>query len=181
MLSQMYPHESTNALARYFTGLAEFAFETRLGICDPPLIEYVADLLIRFVSNDAIFGVPTPAGSRLTEVAEMLVQADEFTGAAKRTIHRHIGDFTLFWTGVYPEALRHRQAVSPRDRFIDYREQGKRAYHIAATLRQADTDSEAEVLERLSVEFESCAVGLGEIRKEWERRDGADNGGILIP
>jgi hypothetical protein len=27
------------------------------------------------------------------------------------------------------------------------------------------------VLERLSHEFELCAFGLGELRREWERRD----------
>ena len=36
-------------LRDYFAGIAEFAFETRLGIADPPLVDYIAGLLTRFI------------------------------------------------------------------------------------------------------------------------------------
>ena len=35
----------------------------------------------------------------------MMVEAEARIGDARREVHRHIGDFTLFWTGIYPEAL----------------------------------------------------------------------------
>ena len=36
-----------------------------------------------------------------------MVAAAEAAGdaARRRECHRHVGDFTLFWTGVYPEAI----------------------------------------------------------------------------
>ena len=55
------------------------------------------------------------------------------TGRTRREYHRHIGDFTLFWTGVYPEMLRRLQSLLSKDRFVDYCEQGKRSYYIAST------------------------------------------------
>ena len=51
----------------------------------------------------------------------------------RREYHRHIGDFTLFWTGVYPEVLKTLRSVMHKDHFIDYCEQGKRSYYIAST------------------------------------------------
>jgi hypothetical protein len=163
---------STSVLYRFFSGLAEYTFEARLGVADPPLVDYIAALLTRFVHCDTIYSVRSPAGRRLEEVAAMMLEAEERVGNPRREVHRHIGDFTLFWTGVYPEALRRLKSASRFDYFIDYCEQGKRAYHIAATIPAEDRPEENEVLERLSHDFELCAYGLGEVRREWERRDG---------
>ena len=162
---------SHSTLYRFFSGLAEYTFESRLGVADPPLVDYIAALLTRFVHCDAIYKVRNPSGRRLEEVAEMLLEAEARIGNPRREVHRHIGDFTLFWTGVYPEALRRLKTSSRLDFFIDYCEQGKRAYHIAATIPAKDSATENEVLERLSHDFELCAFGLGEVRREWERRD----------
>ena len=91
-------------------------------------------------------------------------------GRTCREVHRHIGDFTLFWTGVYPEALKRLRSVMSKDHFIDYCEQGKRSYYIASTFGDAPFHDEAVVLRRLSDEFELCAYGLSQVRREWERQ-----------
>ena len=168
------------SLYRFFSGLAEFTFETRLGIADPALVDYIAALLARFIHCDAIYKVRNPAGRPLQEVGEMLVEAEARMGDARREIHRHIGDFTLFWTGLYPEALRRLQKQPRLDYFVDYCAQGKRAYHIASTIPTEQDARENGVLERLSHDFELCAYGLGELRREWHRRD-ADSGESPAP
>jgi hypothetical protein len=150
--------------------VAEYAFETRLGIADPPLVDYLTDLLTRFIRFDTLYPVRDLAGRRLADVDTMLAEAEARIGDARREVHRHIGDFTLFWTGVYPEALRKADS-GVRDRFVDYCTQGKRAYYIASTIPSETAEGEREVLERLSQEFELCAYGLSEARKEWERRE----------
>lgn len=169
-------------LYRFFSGLAEYTFETRLGVADPPLVDYIAALLTRFVHFDAIFKVRNLAGRRLEEIAEMVVEAEARVGDPRREVHRHIGDFTLFWTGVYPEALRRLQQQPRLDYFVDYCEQGKRAYRIASSIGSDENASENEVLERLSHDFELCAYGLTEVRREWERTDteGEGPGRLLI-
>ncbi len=163
----------TSALWRYFAGLAEYVFHAELGVVDPPLVDYVSGLLMRFVRCDTMHRVRNPTGQPLTEVAEMLAEANARIGNARRDVHRHIGDFTLFWAGVYPEMLRAKQAPESKDHFIDYCSQGKRAYLIASSI---ETDDEraapADILERLSCDFDLCAYGLREVRREWERRDG---------
>ncbi len=163
----------------FFAGIAEYAFQTRVGIADPLLIDYISDLLIRFIRSDALYNVRDLGGHRLNEVGLMLAEADARVGDARREVHRHIGDFTLFWTGVYPEALGHAGASDQGDRFVDFCTHGKRAYHIASTIPVEDTRVHNDLLERLSEEFELCALGLSEARKEWERRD-ADGGWQLV-
>jgi hypothetical protein len=165
---------SQPTLYQFFSGLAEYVFQTRLGVADPPLVDYLSALLARFIHTDAIYNVRSLSGRRLEEVAAMLLEGEARVGDARREVHRHIGDFTLFWTGVYPEFVRRLEREQRVDHLLDYREQGKRAYYIASTIRTDKNRDESEVLERLSQEFELCAYGLSELRREWERRDPAE-------
>jgi hypothetical protein len=160
-------------LRDFFAGIAEYTFQTRVGIADPPLIDYISDLLTRFIRADALYNVRDLGGHRLGEVGLMLAEAEARIGEARRDVHRHIGDFALFWTGVYPEALGHAARGKPakHDRFVDYCTHGKRAYYIASKIPAEANDVHNELLGRLSEEFELCAYGLTEARKEWERRD----------
>ncbi len=170
----MWSPPPEHPLRRLFAGLTEQTFQSTLGVADPALTDYLSELLSRFVHIDAIFRFRDAAGRRLEEVAEMMIEAEAMPpeGRTRREVHRHIGDFTLFWTGVYPEALRRLRSVMMKDHFIDYCEQGKRSYYIASTFEQAPYRDEAPVLRRLSDEFELCAYGLSQVRREWQRRRG---------
>src|SRR5262245_57174232 len=110
-------------LRDFFAGIAEHTFESRLGIADPPLVDYITNLLTRFIRNEAIFRLRDVSGNRLDQVGAMLVDAEQRTSDTRREVHRHIGDFALFWTGVYPEALRPTRGIHG-DRFVDYCTQG---------------------------------------------------------
>lgn len=159
-------------LARFFSGLCEYVFQTRLGVADPPMIDYLSGLMLRFARLDAMYRVRNLEGRPVTEVAGLLAEAEQRVGLARRDVHRHIGDVTLFWTGVFPESLPRLRSAASRDFFLDYCEQGKRAYYIASTIQtDREEDTPREVLQRLSQQFEMCVYGLGEVRREWERRD----------
>jgi hypothetical protein len=168
----MWSPKPDHPLRRLFAGLTEHTFMAALGLADPPLTDYLSELLSRFIHVDAVFRLRDARGRRLEEVAEMMIEAEAMPpeGRTRREVHRHIGDFTLFWTGVYPEALKRLQSVMTKDHFIDYCEQGKRAYYIASTFADDPYRDEAPVLRRLSEEFELCAYGLSQVRREWERR-----------
>jgi hypothetical protein len=174
----MTADERRDAIRRFFAGLTEYTFHSHLGVADPPLVDYVSDLLVRFVRTDRIYAMRRPTGRRLSGVADMMREADARIGEARREAHRHIGDFTLFWAGVYPEALQALQAEGRKDRLLSYYEQGRRAYLVASTIPSGDEHVRPEVLQRLSDEFDLCAYGLGEVRREWERQDD-DTAGIL--
>jgi hypothetical protein len=145
-----------------------------LGVADVQLVDYLSDLLLRFVRTDAMHRVRRASGKPATEVVQMLSEADKRIGLARREVHRHIGDFTLFWSGMYPESLRKLQSTASADGFLDYCSQGKRAYRIAAQIEGGDGPPPCELLLRLSEQFELCAYGLREVRREWENGDGAD-------
>ena len=167
-----------DTLRKFFAGISEQTFQCQLGVADPPLIDYITDLLVRFVRSDAVYRIRSLTGQPLAQVATMMMEAEKRVGDAKRDVHRHIGDFTLFWAGVYPETLRKSESASDADNLVDYCQQGKRSYWIASTIMTDEPDN-GQVLSRLSREFELCAYGLREVRREWERRD--DDGDTPAP
>jgi hypothetical protein len=165
------PVPARHPLRQLFAALTEHAFIESLGLADPKLIDYLTELLIRFVHVDAIWRLRSIQGKRLEEVAEMLVEAESERRSvgSTREIHRHIGDFTLFWAGAYPEVLRELCAPLRKDHLVDYQQQGKRSYWIASQYDDEPYREEAPVLRRLSERFELCAFGLGQVRREWEK------------
>src|SRR5262249_27213097 len=63
-------------LRRFFAGLTEYAFHTRLGVTDPPLVDYLSELLVRFVRSDELYPVRTTRGQRIVQVVDMLAEAE---------------------------------------------------------------------------------------------------------
>src|SRR3984957_20441275 len=115
----MWFSDPNHPLRRLFAGLTEQTFQSTLGVADPRLTDYLSELLSRFVHIDAIYRLAGTDGRRLEEVADMMIEAEELPpeGRTRREVHRHIGDFTLFWTGVYREALNRLQSALAKDRF----------------------------------------------------------------
>jgi hypothetical protein len=65
-----------------------------------------------------------------------------------------------------------------KDAFIDYQEQGKRAYWIASIIpvEEVERDTgEPDVLKRLSEQFALWVYGLGEVRRQWEHSGDSDS------
>ncbi|MCC7339317.1 MAG: hypothetical protein IT422_29855 [Pirellulaceae bacterium] len=167
----MTSDEAGSTLDRFFVGLTEFVFHSQLGVVDTEVVDYVSHLLVRFTRLDGLQKIRRIDGRPVTEVVALVSEAEQRIGTARREVHRHIGDFTLFWSGVYPEALREMQSSDKCDQFLNYCAQGKRAYKIASSIESDEPTATAELLQRMSDQFEMCAYGLREIRREWERRD----------
>ncbi len=164
----MWMSQPERELQKLFAGLTEHAFLTGLGVADPPLIDYLALLLARFLHSDDLFRLRNAAGRPLHEVVEMIMEAQKLPaeGRTAREVYRHIGDFTLFWTGVFPESLERRRVG--KDAFVDYMAQGKRSYYLASQFDEESHSPDAPVLRRLSEQFELCAYGLTQVRNEWQ-------------
>lgn len=157
-----------------FTGLVEHAFFADLGICDPKLTDYVSELLVTFVHVDNIVLARDAQGRPVTEVAEIFTKWESTNDLPAtirdRTLHRRIGDYTLFWTGVYPERMKRSAGRSWRDRAAEYVSFGKRSYAIASELTPPDTLPPPDLLRRLSEDFEFCVHGLGLVRHGLENQ-----------
>src|SRR5262245_35760483 len=158
-------------LRRMFGGLVEQVFQAEVGICNPRLTDYLSDLLADFVHVDQIYRLESIDGQAICDVSRM--EAEARLGAEadaerrRQIINLYIGDFTLFWTGVYPEHLRLRRRGP--DRLREYLLQGKRSYTIAGSLTDPDEEPPGALYRQLSEEFENCVHGLHLVRSTWEQ------------
>jgi len=173
-------NSSFDIIQRYFAGLAENTFQSQLGVVDPPLVDYVSDMLVRFIRSDTVHRIRGMTGHPLLTITEMREEATQRLGDAKRAMHRHIGDFTLFWAGIFPEALQ-KGSNQVGFEFESYCSQGKLSYLMASEI-ECDEDEfpDNDLLARLSERFELCVYGLQEVRREWERGDESGGGSLLL-
>ena len=163
-------------LVRLFASLTEENFAGHLGWPDGEVIGYLTDVLTDFVHVDQLFKIRNTQGRRVEEVAEMLVEGDLLHRAEsidrEREVHRHIGDYTLFMTGVFPEFLRRlktsRVVLSP-DALLDYVQVGKRSYRIVSEFTYGPYGGSAPLFRKLSENFELCVYGLGYVRADLDR------------
>jgi len=176
----MRPVPKDHPLRRWFAALVETSFQEEIGVCEPAVLDYLTGLLTDFIHVEHINLLCEGTGHQAEDVAAMLCKAELEPEARpvvrRREYYRHIGDFTLFWTGVYPENLRRLHRRHARDDLLDYFDQGKRSYAIASRLSSEQTQPPADVLRMLSDQFEYCVYGLGLVRKQWEK---SDPGGFL--
>jgi hypothetical protein len=168
----MNPLPQDHPLRRLFSGTVQQVLYADIGMCDPQIADYLTDLLSSFIHIDDLYPLRDASGRRLEDVAEMVTEArlDERAAPAarQRMLHKHIGDFALFWTGLFPEGLRRMRRFGAADRLTVYLQQGKRSYSIASELTHDDDQPPAGVLRRLSDRFEYCVYGLHLCRREWD-------------
>ena len=176
----MKPRSPNNRLRHFLAGVSEHVFQTRLGVVDPQLTDYITDMLIRFMRSDHLHRILRRRDSELDDMARLLLEAEQRQQQDRREMHRQIGDMALFWTGIFPESLEENTRQQPEsNRFGDYCWQGKRAYLIASRLQSSDTQTApGAVLERLADQFEMCALGLKTIRQQW--KEPGEASGILF-
>jgi hypothetical protein len=145
-----------------------------VGLCDPHLTDYVTDLLLDFTHIDRFRVIRDAQGKRLEQIAAMLALGSDDAPASRldrdRVAYRRIGDYSLFWAGVYPEHLK-RFACHASDVLLTYVSQGKRSYAIVSDLAGEDDALPASLFRHLAEDFEFCLYGLGLVRREWERAE----------
>jgi len=159
-------------LRQLFATLTEQSFIETLGWPDFNITHYLSNLLVEFVHVDNLHRIKDQEGKTVETVVELLYEAElgltESSEEREREVHRHIGDFTLFMAGLFPEYLSYIKAhglIHHPDFLVDYMKAGKRSYGIVATCSPYKTP----LFTNLSIEFELCVTGLGFVREDLNR------------
>jgi hypothetical protein len=134
---------------------------------------YVGNLLIDFVHVDNLYRIRNCRGRRLEEVGEMLLESNPVLAAPsfepEREVRKHIGDYTLFLTGMFPEyVVTLRRRGLRLDSLIDYVKAGKESYRIVGAFDQFEYRHVARLFRRLAAQFEYCVCGLNRVKSDLE-------------
>lgn len=153
-------------------------FEADLRLPDPRLAAYVSGLLVDFTHVDNLYRVRDARGRRLEDVGEMLLESNPLLEASsfdrEREVRKHVGDYVLFMTGLFPESLSGRQRFRRMrlDVFVDYVKASKESYGVVAAFDQFEYKAEAPLFRKLADSFELCVFGLNLDKQdlEWLQR-----------
>ena len=173
------PIPREHPLRQLFGELVRRHFVRGVQLHDSDVTEYVTGILTDFTHVDYMYRIRDARGRRVEEVAEMLVESNPLLEASsfdrEREVSKHVGDFTLFFTGLFPEAVASLPRLRPLsiDTFIDYVAAGKESYAVVAAFNLFEYRDEAPLFRRLSDRFEECVFGLNLVKREIEEVQGA--------
>ncbi len=162
----------SHPLQQFFRELVTLHYAEDVGIRDQEVSAYVASILSEFCEAENLFKIRDSAGRPLADVGEMMLESDPVYGPApsfdrERQVRKHIGDFTLFFTGMFPESINHFRLRRQRlENFIDFMKAGKESYYIVSKFEHFEYKKVAPLFARLSQDFERCVFGLNMVKNE---------------
>lgn len=170
------PVPPRHPLRELFCALTEKSFVEHLGWPDQNVTSYVSNLLVDFTHTDQLYRIRNRQEQPVDTVVDLLYESEVLLGAQsldrESDVHRHIGDFTLFMAGLFPEYLRRLKTaglIYHKDFLVDYVKTGKRSYRIVAEIGREDTTADPPLFRKLSENFELCVTGLGFVRSDLDR------------
>jgi hypothetical protein len=165
-----------HALQTFFLDLVRTHYSRDIGLRDEQVSAYVANMLTEFTEMERLQAIQNSAGRRLDDVGEMLLEADPVFGEApsfdrERQVRKHIGDYTLFFTGMFPEAINHSRLRRSRlENLVDFIRAGKESYYIVSKFEYFEYAKVAPLFAKLAAHFEECVYGLNQIKNELAER-----------
>lgn len=164
-----------HALRRLFHQTVAECYEEGIGITDREITSYVADLLTDFCEAEQLYKIRDGQGRQLDDVGEMLLESDPVFGPAhsfdrERQVRKHVGDYTLFFAGMFPDSMPQRMRRQRLTSLLDLVLAGKQSYYVVSKFDIGEYANEAGLFGRLAERFESCVYGLNLVRGELDRR-----------
>ena len=164
--------QESHPLQQFFMEVVGRNYAQEIGLRNPAVIGYVSHLLTEFCDADQLFKIRNTANRRLSEVGEMLMESDPVYGPApsfdrERQVRKHIGDYTLFFTGMFPESINQSRLRRERiENFVDWMKAGKESYYIVSKFEHFEYAKVAPLFAQLSDQFEACVYGLNRVKNE---------------
>jgi hypothetical protein len=131
------------------------------GLREPATVDYVSEVLTRFAETRSLYAVADAHGRPLEHVVDLLLAAcgddAQPDRARARSILRHLGEYTLFMSGLFRERLR------ARGELHYYLAQGASAYGQCAHVEPLP--GRRQLFRRLHDNFGGIADTLDDMRR----------------
>jgi hypothetical protein len=163
----------SHLLQQFFQELVERNY-CEVGVRNSEVQAYVSNLLTEFCDADNLYKIRDEQGRPLHDVGTMLLAADPVYGPApsfdrERQVRKHIGDYALFFTGMWPESLNRIRLRRARvDGLIDFIRAGKESYFIVSKFEHFEYAKVAPLFRRMSQDFEQLVYGLNQVKNDLE-------------
>lgn len=146
----------------YFYILVRHVFR-RSDIQDRRVADYVAELLAEFSRTERARCIVPGQASPLDYVFEMLTALQKADDRTSFLIRVHIGNHSLFLSGVFPERIRTRAETRGFPDLKYYVGLGRSQYRVASDHQLARRYHMAGILETLAERFEATRLALNDL------------------
>ena len=166
MIAESHP------LQKLFVELVGRHYAEEIGLRDPQIVAYVAHLLTEFCDAEQLLKIQTAEGRQLSDIGEMMLESNPVYGPApsfdrERQVRKHIGDYILFFAGMFPESINHFRLRRQRlENLIDWVKAGKESYYIVSKFEHFEYAKVAPLFASLSKNFEECVYGLNMVKND---------------
>lgn len=166
-------------LYQFFHRHVSHGFDAR-GLTEPATVDYVSEVLTRFVHTAALYGVRDGEGRALEHLAQFIQEDRRAQGAdgeptdtsRHALIMRHLAEYALFMSGLFRERLQARGQLNY------YMEHGRSAFWASADFESSA--KRARVFRRLYFQFEQVAGALDHMRRfQFPLKPAADSHEVL--
>ncbi|HSU57403.1 MAG TPA: hypothetical protein VLT36_25395 [Candidatus Dormibacteraeota bacterium] len=146
----------------YFYVLVRHVFR-RAGIHDRTVADYVAEVLAEFSSAERARCVVPGQNNPLDYLFEMLTALKTADDRTSFFIRLHIGNHSLFLSGVFPERIRFRAEARGFPDLKYYEGLGRTQYRMASDHHLARRYAMEKVLNTLAERFETTRLALNDL------------------
>ena len=160
----------------YFYVLARHVLRPA-GITDRKLCDYVASLLQTFSHASGLRAPHAPEARGPQYISDMLIALTRATPEQAFLLRAHVGNYSLFVTGIFPENAQRRSARgAPNLEF--YEQVGRTNYQLAAAHATARRCELSNVYEELAHRFHEVRGALNQLSDRLLNLD--DSGSALV-
>lgn len=146
----------------YFYVLVRQAF-LRVGIQDRDVADYVAEVLCAFSDPEAIRVMVPHRKEPLNYFFEMLEALQYADGRTEFCLRVHMGNHSLFLTGLFAERIRHRAERKGFPGMSYYEQWGRSSFEVASGSRLAREYAVDEILPAVASRFSLIRSGLNDL------------------
>jgi hypothetical protein len=132
------------------------------GLDDRTVSDYVASLLATFSDSARMRSPADGATGPMQYVSDMLVALHKASPTQSFLIRAHVGNYSLFVTGIFHESVQHRSQRGAPDLGF-YEDVGSASFKAAAGHQVARTASLSGVYERLAEDFHGVRLALNRL------------------
>jgi hypothetical protein len=150
------------------------------GLEDRALTDYVASVLERFSDRARMRSPANGVNGPIQYVSDMLVALRQASPTQTFLIRAHIGNYSLFISGIFHESVESRAQRGAPDLSF-YEDMGRASYRAAAGHHVARTADLSEVLENLADAFRQVRSALNHLSDALLHLDSSNSPDIIAP
>ncbi|MEJ2677931.1 MAG: hypothetical protein P8174_02520 [Gemmatimonadota bacterium] len=133
------------------------------GVDDRTMADYIAALLLEFGREGRAYRIEDSEGEAYFYLADIVGALESATGRRAFLLQAHLGNFALWLSGLFPDAIIRRTLRRGAPGLEYYEQMGSTGYRLAAETRQANGSGMDAVYRRCAAAFPDARVALNHI------------------